>query len=294
MKWTFATFGVCAVLMPALSALSGCVARTDNQPAEIDTLREARPVGGAKDLAVNLKFDVGQFEITKASDDNLFSFDLQYDRQHYEPKFNFDAGDHASMRLDVNSLYNGPRGLSGGRNRDNDLTLRLNDRLPIDVDVTTGVSESNLDMTGLQLRRMHLRGGVGKTEVTFDRPSPERLKTFEVESGVGELVVHGLGNAQVENLTLRGGIGRTELDFTGDWGMTSSDTSIKVGVGEVRVTIPREVDVEIDAQGGLLSNISAPSFEQNGHTYMHRGEAGAAKIHIRVESGVGAVNVELI
>jgi len=98
----------------------------------------------------------------------------------------------------------------------------------------------------------------------------------------------------VENVSLRGGIGRTELDFTGDLGTTSSNTIIKVGIGEVRVTIPREADVEIDAQGGFLSNISAPSFEQNGHTYTHRGEAGAAKIHIRVESGVGAVNVELI
>jgi hypothetical protein len=284
----FAAFGACAVFMPALS---GCIANIDNQPAEIEMLREARPVGAAKDLAVNLKFDIGQFEITKASDDNLFSFDLQYDKQHYEPKFNFDSGDHASMRLEINSRG---YGLNRARSRDNDLTLRLNDKLPIDLDVTTGVSESNLDMTGLQVRRMHLRGGVGKTEVTFDRPSPERLRSLDVESGVGELVIHGLGNTQVESLSLRGGIGRTELDFTGDWGTTSSDTTIKVGVGEVRVTIPREADVEIDAQGGLLSNISAPSFEQNGHTYTHRGEAGAAKIHIRVESGVGAVNLELI
>ena len=287
MKWTlFAVFTVCAALMPALS---GCISNFDNQPAEIDMLREARPVGAAKDLAVNLKLDVAQFEITKASDDNLFSFDLQYDKQHYEPKFNFDSGAHAAMRLEINS-----RGANPGRSRDNDLTLRLNDKLPIDLDVTAGVSESNLDMTGLQVRRMHLRGGVGKTEVTFDRPSAERLRSLDVESGVGELVIHGLGNAQVENLSLRGGIGRTELDFTGELGMTSSDATIKVGVGEVRVTIPREADVEIDAEGGFLSNVSAPSFEQNGHTYTHRGEAGAAKIHIRVESGVGAVNVELI
>ena len=287
MKWSlFAMFTVCAVLMPVLS---GCISNVDNQPAEIEVLREARPVGEAKDLAVNLKFDVGQFEIAKASDDNLFSFDLQYDKQHYEPRFNFDSGEHATMRLEINS-----QGVNPGRSHDNDLTLRLTNRLPVDLEVTTGVSESNLDMTGLQVRRMHLRGGLGKTEVTFDRPSGERLRSLDVESGVGELVIHGLGNTQVENVSLRGGIGRTELDFTGDLGTTSSNTIIKVGVGEVRVTIPREADVEIDAQGGFLSNISAPSFEQNGHTYTHRGEAGAAKIHIRVESGVGAVNVELI
>jgi hypothetical protein len=291
MKSTFfAAFGVCALFLPAVS---GCTANIDNEPAEIDMLRESRPVGGAKELSVNLKFDVGEFEVAKASDENLFSFDLQYDRRHFEPKFDFDSGDRASLRLELNSLRGGLKG-GGGRNRDNDLTLRLNDKVPIDLDITTGVSESNLDMTGLPVRRMHLRGGVGKTEVTFDRPSPEKLRTLDVESGVGELVIHGLGNAQVESLSLRGGIGRTELDFTGEWGMTGGDTNIKVGVGEVRVTIPRDLDVEIDAQGGLLSNISAPSFDQNGHTYTHRGESGSAKIRIRIESGVGAVNVELI
>ena len=275
---------------PLTLALFGCVSNFDNSPAEIEVLREARPVAGAKDLSVNVKFDVGTFEITKASGDNLFSIDLQYDKHRFDPKFNFDSGDHASIRLDLNS-----RGvLGGGHNRENDLTLRLNDSVPLDLDVTTGVSESNLDMTGLQLRRMRLHGGVGKTEVTFDKPSTEKLKSLDVESGVGELVMHGLGNTQVESLNLRGGIGRTELDFTGDLGMITNDTTIKVGVGEVRLTIPREADVEIEAQGSFLSNISAPSFSQNGHTYTHRGEAGAARIHIRVESGVGAVNVELI
>jgi hypothetical protein len=281
MKWTLFTL--------LLLGLPGCITNIDNQPAEIEVLREARPIAGTKDLAVTLKFDVGQFEITKASGDDLFSFDLQYDKQRYEPKFNFDSGDNASLRLEMNS-----RDGFRGRSRENDLTLRLNDRLPIDLDVTTGVSESNLDMTGLQLRRMHLHGGVGKTEMMFDKPSAERLKSLDVESGVGELVIHGLGNTQVENLNLQGGIGRTELDFTGDLGMTSSDTTIKVGVGEVRLTIPREADVEIEAQGGFLSNISAPSFDQNGNRYTHRGESGAPKIRIRVESGVGAVNVELI
>jgi hypothetical protein len=278
------------LLVVLMLSLSGCITNIDTQPAEIEVLRESRPIGGTKELAVSVKFDVGQFEITKATGDDLFSFDLQYDKRRYEPKFNFDSGDHASLRLEMNSRD----GFNPPRNRENELTLRLSDKLPIDLDITAGVSESNLDMTGLQLRRIHLHGGVGKTEMTFDTPSAERLRSLDVESGVGELVIHGLGNAQVENFNLQGGIGRTELDFTGDLGMTSSDATIKVGVGEVRLTIPREAGVEIEAQGSFLSNISAPSFEQNGHTYKHRGEDGAAKIRIRVESGVGAVNVELI
>src|SRR5262249_27124313 len=155
----------------------------------------------------------------------------------------------------------------------------------LDLDLTTGVSESHLEMGGLKIRRMRLRGGVGKTEVAFDKPSGQVMDSLDVESGVGELVMHGLGNAQVQRLELKGGVGSTEIDFSGDLG-DSVDAQIKVGVGEVRLKIPREADIEMEAEGSFLSNISAPSFEHNGRNYTHRGESNK-KIRIRVQSGVG-------
>jgi len=93
---------VSSALMLPLSLLSGCVGDIDNRPVEMEAMRESRPVGGAKEFAVNLKFDVGQLEIAKVADDNLFSFDLQYDKQRYDPKFNFDSGDRAALRLEMN------------------------------------------------------------------------------------------------------------------------------------------------------------------------------------------------
>jgi hypothetical protein len=119
------------------------------------------------------------------------------------------------------------------------------------------------------------------------------MQSLEVESGVGELIIHGLGNTHVEHVNLQGGVGHTEIDFTGELGTTSSDATVKVGIGSVRLIIPRDADVDIDGQGSFLSNISAPSFDHQGHTYTHHG-AGGAHIHIRVESGIGGVEVELI
>ncbi len=270
------------LFLPACEPLS-------NEPADVQVMRESRPVGSAMDFVVDLKYDVGQLEITKTSDENLFSFDLQYDKRRYDPKFTFSGGDHASLRLEMNAQA----GSNPGRGRDNVLTLRLSDKVTLNLNVTTGVSDSNLEMTGLRLRRMHLRGGVGKTEVAFDKPSGQVLESFEAESGVGELVVHGLGNTQVSHLDLKGGVGRAELDFTGELGMARSDATIQVGVGEIRLVIPRQADVEIEGEGSFLSNVSAPSFDHQGHNYTHHGEGGA-KIYIRVKSGIGGINVELI
>jgi hypothetical protein len=258
-------------------------------PADIQVMRESRPLGDAKELAVNVKYDVGHLEISRATDDKLFSFDLQYDRNRSDPSFGFDGGDKASMHLDMNGRHDG----ISNRGRDNDLTVHLTDKVPIDLDLTSGVAESRLEMTNLKVRRMRLRGGVGKTEVTFDKPSGQVMSSLDVESGVGELIIHGLGNAQVERVDLKGGVGHTELDFTGDVNEANIDAHVEVGVGAVRITIPRDADVEVEADGSFLSNISAPSFEKNGHTYTHRG-GGNGKIRIRVQSGIGGVEIELI
>jgi hypothetical protein len=271
-----------------LLILPGCFVDFDNGPADIQTLRESRPIGDAKDLSVRLKYGVGRLEIDKATDDNLFSLDVQYDQNRTTPRFNFEEGEHATMRLEMDT-----RGMGGSRRRDNDLVLRLSDKIPMDFEVSTGVSESHLDMSGLQVSRMKLEGGVGKTEVLFDKPSSVPMESFEMESGVGELIIRGLGNARPKQVKLEGGVGHTELDFTGELGTTTTDCSIEVGVGQVRLVLPRDADIEIQGEGSFLSNINAPSFDRDGKTYTHRGDGGA-KIRIRVESGVGGVSVELI
>ena len=259
-------------------------------PVDIQVLKESRPVGASKELSVEMKYAVGQLEITRGSDD-LFAFDMQYDRNHYDPRFDFNEGDRSILNLELNSRGGG--GFGSGQNGDNDLTMRLTDKVPVDLNLSSGVSESRLELTGIKIRRMNLRGGVGKTEITFDKPSGQVLEALDVENGVGELTIHGLGNTQVQQLDFKGGVGHAELDFAGDLAAATTAARIKVGIGEVRLTIPREADVEIEAEGSFLSNISAPSFEKNGRNYTHRG-GGTAKIRIRIESGLGSVEIELI
>lgn len=262
-----------------------------DEPPDYEVMREARPVGTTKELEVEIKYSVGTLEITKASNEDLFSFDLEHDRNRTTTKFDFSEGERASMLLDVDTRAS--FGSNMGR-RDNNLTLRLSEKVPMTLDISSGVAESSLDLTGMTIRRMRLRGGVGKTDVSFDKPVSEALTSLEVESGVGELIIRGLGNARVERLDLRGGVGRTELDYTGGFGMGRSDSTIKVGVGQIHLILPRDADIEIQGEGSFLSNISAPSFERNGRTYTHRGSDNGSKISIRVESGVGGVKVELI
>lgn len=282
------TFIVC---LSTLLLLSACE-EFDNEPPDFANLRESRPLGSTKELRVTLEYDVGKLEISKAQRSDLFSLDLDYDQRRSRPEFEFNEGERATMRLDIDSARRG----FGNTRRSNDLTLELNDSIPLDLDIRTGVADAHLDLTDLDIRRLHLRGGVGRTDVAFDRPATLPLNSLEVESGVGDLAIRGLGNARVERLEVKGGVGRTELDYTGEIGSTATESTIKVGVGQIRLVLPRDADIEIQGQGSFLSNISTPSsFEHRGRTYTHRGaDSTSPKIQIRVESGVGGVTVELI
>lgn len=271
-------------------ALCSCNNIIDNTPPDYQTLKESRPTGSTKELLVKLRYDVGSLEVRSDHGEDLFSVNLDYDAHRSKPRFDFREGDRATLDLSMEHQSS-----FGNNRRANDLTLRLSDAIPINLDLTTGVSDSHMDMTNLQIMEFRLRGGVGRTEVSFDKPVQNPMSRFEVESGVGNLIVRGLGNARAEHLKVDGGVGRTELDFTGDLKDTRIETEINVGVGQVRLLVPRESGVTIEAEGSFLSNISAPSFDKDGKTYTHRGsDGGSTKIYIRVRSGVGGVTVELI
>ncbi len=279
------------LIVPAL-LLAGCDELLVDAAVEFESFEQSQPLGDITDLDVDLDYDVGTIEIGKAEADELYSIDLEYDRLHFDPDVDFDdSGSSATLNFEVDSIG---RGIIGERLR-NDLTLRLNEEVLVDLDLTVGVAEAYLDFTDLKIRSLRLRGGVGRTEVLFDELSEEEMDLMDINSGVGDLTIRSIGNARVNRIRLKGGIGKTELDFTGDWEDWSTDAEITVGVGKVNLLIPRELAVEIRSDGSFLSNVSAPGFEKSGNRYTRDPDgAGREKIIIRIQSGVGGVTVELI
>ncbi len=282
-------FGLAALLFS--TTLTACNEIRNAEPDRV-SLRESRPVGNTKELSVDIEYDIGKLEVTKAPASDLFSVEFDYDRERYEPEIDFTEGEKATLRFSIDEKLSG---LLNG-NRDNDLVVRLNENIPLDLEISTGVADGHLDLTGLEIRNLRLEGGVGRTEVAFDSALAKPVSSITVESGVGELIIRGLGNTRVQRLEVEGGVGRTELDYTGEIGDAQIESTIMVGVGQIRLLLPRNADIEIQGDENFLSNINAPSsFSRQGQTYTHDGpDSVNPKIRIRVESGVGGVMVELI
>nr|MBC7245163.1 hypothetical protein [Chloroflexota bacterium] len=86
--------------------------------------------------------------------------------------------------------------------------LRFTPRIPLEMDVSTGVGEVDMDLSGLRVTRLDIRTGVGETVITF--PAAAGLTQASIEAGVGAITVQipktvgarihvskGLGSVQV-------------------------------------------------------------------------------------------------
>jgi hypothetical protein len=83
--------------------------------------------------------------------------------------------------------------------------LRLSDRVPLDVNVSCGAGQAQLDLGSLDLRSLTVNMGVGQLQMDL-RGNPKHDYSVKVSGGVGEATVRLPANVGIE-ARASGGIG---------------------------------------------------------------------------------------
>lgn len=111
---------------------------------------------------------------------------------------------------------------------------------------------------------------------------------FRVEFGAGEAELK-LGSLNLRGVELRMGAGSLRMDLRGS---PSKDYSVRIrgGVGEATVYLPKDVNISATASGGI-GEISVTGLEKRGDRYVNDVEAGAARIRLDVQGGVGSIRL---
>ncbi|MBU9713125.1 toast rack family protein [Evansella tamaricis] len=130
------------------------------------------------------------------------------------------------------------------KNNRNDWNITLNESIPINLRVQTGVGTSEINLEGLQLTDLNIDTGVGETIVDL---SGDWVESFDsnISTGVGETVIilptdvgvrleinQGLGSISVDGLTKDGIYYVNDAYDGGDVVLT---IFIDSGVGDVKV-----------------------------------------------------------
>jgi hypothetical protein len=202
-----------------------------------DLQRESRSVDldNAQSVRAELKMGAGELNLTGGAD-ALVEGDFAYNVADWKPEVNYDVtGDAGELSVEQGSGEDVP---VGGEVR-NEWDLRLNDDVPIDLNVEMGAGESDLDLDSLTLTGLDLQMGAGKTTVDLTGDYDRDLSAT-IEGGVGEATVR-LPSAVGVKVNAEGGLGAINTQGL----QREGDAYVNDAYGDSDVTL------DVDVRGGV-------------------------------------------
>ncbi|HEY3742435.1 MAG TPA: toast rack family protein [Bryobacteraceae bacterium] len=119
--------------------------------------------------------------------------------------------------------------------------------------------------------------------------SDKVAQDFEFVSGVG--VTHAdLSTMNIRSIDVKMGVGELELNLRGKPEKDYSVT-IKGGVGEARILLPKDIGVIANASGGL-GGVDTTGMSQNGNQYVNDAyQKSPVTIRLTISGGVGGIKL---
>jgi len=179
------------VAVVVLGGVVGYAIYRSNQPSaprpavQTETVIEATQDADQGKITLNL--GVGTLEVTHLADStNFVEGKIEYGQYSLQAERSFRVRDGQAQfsllgRSEPTRIWT-PREDVGER-----WNLSFTPRIPLEMDVTTGVGSASIDLRELKVVQVEVKGGVGQTKVLF--PAQAGFTRATVSSGVGEVIV---------------------------------------------------------------------------------------------------------
>ena len=224
--------GLLSVLAVVVVFISACIGMT--QTGELQRESQSIALDDAETADVNIRMGAGKLTVTGGAD-GLVDADFIYNVAAWQPIIDYvvsgERGELWIEQPEVKSL-----GLESYRY---EWDLRLNDEIPLSLDVALGAGESKIDVSTLSLTQLDLKVGAGGVDLDLTGMREQDVDVT-VRGGVGEATILLPSDVGVK-AEVRGGLG--ELNVSG---LTKDgDIYVNDAYGESDVTIT------LDVEGGV-------------------------------------------
>ncbi|WP_198162638.1 toast rack family protein [Halobacillus mangrovi] len=140
----------------------------------------------ADSLTVDIELGIGQLNVSKGTDD-WFEGEFKYDHSKLKPVVDYNLkGNQGHLHI---SQERKKFNFGFGKENHTRWDLQLNENIPTELDIDTGVSDSDINLSGMTLEDLDIDTGVG--DVTIDL-SGDWKESFNVsiDSGVGDTTIY--------------------------------------------------------------------------------------------------------
>lgn len=208
---------------------------------------------GEKHLTVKMDIGAGIIDLGRNRTGDILNAEVEYDPKKFEVNIDYQRSkDEGKLYLESKSKKGKGIDLD---TEDNYWYLEFSDRIPISFEIDVGTCEADFDFTGLKIDKLDLDLGASSVEVEFRKPNLERISKIDIDVGVSELTISGLGNANFDKLYFDGGVGDFTLDFSGEFEHRAY-VDIDIGLGSLTILVPKDAGVQIKSESSFLSSFS--------------------------------------
>lgn len=270
-------------LVPILSLAFASVAQGQTWRT-VDVSRQLRDTGEHR---IRVKYAAGRFTLRPTSDRVLYSMQVRYDEEAFEPVHRYDA-DWRSASLGVDG-----RSVRWANVRDKDfgeMELALSKVVPLDLDLNLGATRARIDAGDLTLTKLRVETGAADGQLDFSAPNHTRMRTLDLHIGAAGFAVTNLGNANVSTVRVEGGVGSVELDF-GSTVQRDVNVEARVALGRLALRVPSDVGVRVEVKK-LLASFDHPGLRKRGNAYYSDNwETADTRVSVEAETVFGSIEV---
>lgn len=152
----------------------------------------------------------------------------------------------------------------------------LSKRIPLDLEVNSGVSNATLELADLKLTSLDVNAGVGNMNISLPAMQGEPYPV-SLNSGTGQIEVDVATGAAI-NFVIKGGVGEVKLDLPDD---AAVKVDASTGVGEIN----------LPSSYTRISGDSEKFVGESGVWQTDNYEGADQRITIEFEGGVGGLTI---
>jgi hypothetical protein len=246
-------------------------------PTITDQINVPLPANTTQPVDLSLAFGAGTLKVHPGAS-GLVSGTAVYNIPDFKPAVTVNG---STVRIEQGDWrLTGIPNISNIKN-DWDLSLGIQ---PFNLSIEGGAYHAEYELGGLALTRLSVKDGASEVKMNFASPNPAELSLLYYETGVSDVSLVGLSNANFKSLVFKSGAGNYSLDFTGTL-RQNGNVDIETGVSNMTLVIPSGIPVQLSVDGGL-SNVSYGSgWSKSGTLYSQAGSGPQLIIVVHIGAG---------
>jgi hypothetical protein len=255
--------GVALLAMVAvLLAASGCAGGV--RVGKLQTESETVELDDAASVRVEIDMGAGELDVAGGAAE-LLEANFAYNVAELKPEVDYSGGTLSVRTPDAEVGIDSLLDITDYRY---EWDLRLNDGVPMELDVNVGAGRTDLKLGSLSLTRLDVAGAAG------------------------EILVDLSGSASLTRVDIGGGAGALTVDLTGAW-QEDLEATIGGGVGKRILVLPRDTGVRVKVEVGV-GGVDAVGLTKEGEYYVNDAYGQSeVTLYLEVAGGVGETELRL-